>query len=654
MSPPKRLVNLFLPVTVLTLACVLAYGFVLRLPFFFDDMMHFRWISTHSIGDILSNAQTTGYYRPLPFVIWKVLALALRGYNAPVFHSINLVLHWINALFVYALVLGRSAGGSKQYVLSLAVSLLFVLYPFSYQAVPFVGSLTHPLVLALILGTLLLFREGHRRCSKPLLVTSAVLALAAIFTHETGILIPALLCLFILTDKKPLHVGVVFRITWIYWLCAAIGIAVWLLVPKTSSRVEFLNFERIWQNTVYFTQGLAFPIAPMATSILNATNRFTDLQAIALVILPGIVLWTTLLCLLGRGRSVLFALGWFIIAAAPACLFLGFDYVIDGPRLLYTASVGAALFWAIPADLQWHGRWRNITLHILVMLFITVTGLSSYLFIWERKAQYEQMSLAVSALRTATQSARANKPILCVNFPAWLAPLDSSYAVGHEGVTIVPAYSSLTDLVWLNSGEERSIQSAILPDLLRHWSYNYTPVGSVETLDSVQALLRRFQQVVLARYDTNDISIYDAGGLALTGQEPSPTYLAIFDQNITLNSATWERNPSIIRVVLHWQIREKAVQDVTVFMHLYNEQGQLISQSDGYPVMNMSRPASWQPGDVWRDVRILHLPADLAAGEYTIKVGWYTTVDGLRLEATGPGGLQFQEDAVTIATIEIK
>jgi hypothetical protein len=32
------------------------------------------------------------------------------------------------------------------------------------------------------------------------------------------------------------------------------------------------------------------------------------------------------------------------------------------------------------------------------------------------------------------------EPMVCVNCPSWLAPLSAVYAVGHEGVTLVPDY----------------------------------------------------------------------------------------------------------------------------------------------------------------------------------------------------------------------
>ncbi|MHB9033630.1 MAG: hypothetical protein ACYC6L_11350, partial [Anaerolineae bacterium] len=143
----------FTPVGILILVTILTYGFVIQLPFYFDDMTHFRWLDTHGLVAIVTSAQTPGYYRPLPFLIWKALVSVWGGYNAPLLHIVNLILHGLNALLVYTLVAKRAQSAKR--FLGLAAALLFTLYPFTYQSIPFVGSLTHPLVLALMLGSIL-------------------------------------------------------------------------------------------------------------------------------------------------------------------------------------------------------------------------------------------------------------------------------------------------------------------------------------------------------------------------------------------------------------------------------------------------------------------------------------------------------------------
>lgn len=637
----------------LFLLCVGAftYGFSLRLPFFLDDMVHFRWLEWHSIREIWSSSRLLGYYRPLPFTLWKILSY-IGGYNPVVLHALNLAIHLLNALLVFGLVASRRQHGHL--AMGLAAALLFLLFPFSYQAVPWVGSLTHPLVTSLILGALLCHELARRRNSRSLKAVSIVLAAIAPFAHETGVLIAPLLVLLLLTTDEALSVRDALRRAWPYWVCATLGLAVWVLVPKEVKQVGFLDMLSRWQNGVYFAQGLAYPVAPLATKILRASGRFTDLQAAFLVCVPVILAWSAALWKAGRGRLVALALGWFGLSAAPAWLMLPFSYVVDGPRLLYGASVGAAIFWTIPLAVRWRRGWIKGFGTALAVLVVMVAGLSGYRFIRARVPMYEEMRRTVDRLVEAVRPAPASEDILCVNCPAWIAPLEPTYPVGHEGVTLVPTYSSIGDLVWLHTGEDRTITGAVVPDLLSHWRYHYSCVGSAETLDSVQALLREARHVLRADYEGEHILIHNAGGLQAENQEPAPSFLASFDSRVGLVSASWQRVGSAIEVLLLWQSWGALAQEATVFMHLYDSAGQVVSQADGYPVMNLSRPAWWQPGDEWRDARSLRLPDNPAPGTYTIKAGLYPTSGGLRLPAVDAAGQRFQDDAATIAVVEIR
>ncbi|HHX63373.1 MAG TPA: hypothetical protein GX702_00620, partial [Chloroflexi bacterium] len=90
----------------LLLIGALTYGFVLRLPFFSDDMPHYRWLEGQNMASIWSSARGMGYYRPLPFTLWRVLHLLQGRYDPPTLHALNLALHLINTLLVVGLVMG--------------------------------------------------------------------------------------------------------------------------------------------------------------------------------------------------------------------------------------------------------------------------------------------------------------------------------------------------------------------------------------------------------------------------------------------------------------------------------------------------------------------------------------------------------------------
>jgi hypothetical protein len=85
-------------------------------------------------------------------------------------------------------------------------------------------------------------------------------------------------------------------------------------------------------------------------------------------------------------------------------------------------------------------------------------------------------------------------------------------------------------------------------------------------------------------------------------------------------------------------LHQKVDDDLTVFVHLYGPDGQLINQADGYPLSGMSPFWLWPAGQTLLDQRILDLPDESPPGVYQVGVGLYNPVNGNRLpvyDATG-------------------
>ncbi len=630
---------------------VLAYGFSLRLPFFLDDAVHFRWLEWQSLAGMWSSARLIGYYRPLPFTLWKVLRLVQGRYDPVTLHGVNLGLHVLNGLLLARLAAWQLHRGGLS--LGLGAAVLFILYPFSYQAVPWVGSLTHMLVTFLILASLCFYRLSERAARRAGLIRGLSVALAGIapFAHETGAAIAPLLVCLLLTQEEPLPWRKAVREAVPFALCAMVAVGVWFLVPKAVKWGGLSNLESRWQNAVYFAQGLAYPVAPLATAIVGAGRGWSDIKAVALISFPAIGLWSFVLWRAGHARLLTLALTWFALTAAPAWAALGFWYVVDGPRLLYEASVGAALFWAIPTSLA-RSRCKGST-GVAVLAWLVVLGVAcgSWGFVRSRVPMYRFVRKAVAELVAALPD-EPGESVLCVNYPAWFAPLRSTFALGHEGVTLLAPYFGVADLVWLHTGSERNVTAAVLPDVLRPWGYYWACAGTTETMDSLEPKVRQAGKVLVTRYG-DGLAVYDAGGLEAQGGPPEPVHVATFADRVALLSASSILQDSALHVTLRWQSWRPLDDDVTVFLHLYDWNGELSTQADGYPVMDTSRPRSWQAGDIWRDERVLSV-GDLPAGEYTIKVGLYRVADGSRLSAVDSARQPIPDDAVSVGTVALQ
>ena len=90
--------------------------------------------------------------------------------------------------------------------------------------------------------------------------------------------------------------------------------------------------------------------------------------------------------------------------------------------------------------------------------------------------------------------------------------------------------------------------------------------------------------------------------------------------------------------------------DAKIFVHLYDQEGNIIVQSDQRPGNGALPPANWLPG-ILRDTFTLTIPGDLHAGKYRVAVGMYDPVTNVRLHVVGEGS--DQDNRLFIGAIEI-
>ena len=109
----------------------------------------------------------------------------------------------------------------------------------------------------------------------------------------------------------------------------------------------------------------------------------------------------------------------------------------------------------------------------------------------------------------------------------------------------------------------------------------------------------------------------------LTGYTPAQTTMAIHEEpEVTL---VWQAGPG------------SAETSYTVFVHLLDDQGRLIGQSDAVPAGGMRPTSGWRPGEFIVDVHRLRLNDLARPGPAHLAVGLYEARTGQRL-AGWPGG----------------
>ncbi len=108
----------------------------------------------------------------------------------------------------------------------------------------------------------------------------------------------------------------------------------------------------------------------------------------------------------------------------------------------------------------------------------------------------------------------------------------------------------------------------------------------------------------------------------------------------------------ILQVTLFWRTDAPIEERYKVFVHLYTDTGQPpAAQQDGEPGGGLSPTTDWPVGATVRDNHGVLLPAELAAGEYTLSIGLYDLFTNARLPVTGPGAAG---DRLDLGTVTIR
>ncbi|MBK8899862.1 MAG: hypothetical protein IPM53_01640 [Anaerolineaceae bacterium] len=104
-----------------------------------------------------------------------------------------------------------------------------------------------------------------------------------------------------------------------------------------------------------------------------------------------------------------------------------------------------------------------------------------------------------------------------------------------------------------------------------------------------------------------------------------------------------------LNLTIYWESVTAVSQSYKVFIHLLDSAGNIVAQVDQPPVQGLAPTHRWQPGDLVRDPYQIHLPPDLPAGTYELRVGLYTDANG-RLPVSGDDVV---DNAVVLLRLEI-
>jgi hypothetical protein len=109
-----------------------------------------------------------------------------------------------------------------------------------------------------------------------------------------------------------------------------------------------------------------------------------------------------------------------------------------------------------------------------------------------------------------------------------------------------------------------------------------------------------------------------------------------------------------VYVTLYWQAGHELDTNYKVFVHVYDQQGDIVAQRDWLPGLGAKPTVDWEPGEVVADRHVVALGNEARPGKYPVAVGLYEEGSGERLACFGPDGERLTQDRVFLGEVEAK
>ena len=660
---PPRLRRYIGPVTAALIALWL-YRAALHFAYFNDDPSgHFAWMEGRSLIDFFASSAAYGYYRPVVFAALRLFEIlfgtAAWPHNPFADHALLILLHAANTAFVWAL--AWRLGGRAAY--AWAAALLFATLPFGYEAVAYVASLTHPLVVFWVLAALLLYdrqRRGQIPDSRfqipedgtlPLtpgpwsMAPSLAAAVLALLTHENGLFVLPALAGVDWLRRPGDGLRDRARRLWPFAVPAVLYMLLWLAIPKNSQ--EGLNsLADVARNAVPFLQALVYPLLPLLR-LDTADGWSLAALAAALVALFGWLAWRA-----GTWRLWAFAVGWVALSALPSLLFLNPAYVYGSPRLSYLPAVGVGLLWGLPLvrnRVSSHKLSFYLTA-VLSMVYILVLIVPSRPFVRCQLDFYAETSRFARDMAARAAVAPPGQEVVFVNAPFFFSSIPvrpdgcpNPYPWTPTGGILIPPYAQPRDFVRFNGGPDRASSGVTFPGYAPGWRTFGPEIAPDGLRDMVES-------ATVAVFNLGRGGFFDLTTAWQPGANSTDTALASFGEALELNEAEAVLGGDALDARLVWHVLEPPPFIPAVFIHVYDAAGALVAQSDGPPAGGFAPLDLWQTGDGLVDERRIDLPA-LPPGRYTVAAGVYNPADGARLAADGRDG-RLPDDLWVIGAVE--
>ncbi len=327
---------------------------------FFDDehfiynnqlvkAFNFPGIFTQSISK--GDGFSTNYYRPL-LLLSFTLEYKLFGNAGFIYHFMSILFHASGGIVLYLLLLKIS----KNKIISLITSLLFLIHPLQTEAVAYASGRGDPMSVFFILLTILFSFQGKKR------FFSMFFLICALLSKETAIITPILMFISHLTERKDLSIQTVKEV--FKKALPSIGIVLFYIFLRLTifNFADTLNFQQehnSYTDNIFVRINTFFWLLPSYIGLLlypkdlfmerdqlvSFQTSFSFSASISILLMFSFFLLA--IKYFKKNALFFFSISWFY---ANFILFSGILIPINGyfyEHYLYAASIGVFLCIAL-------------------------------------------------------------------------------------------------------------------------------------------------------------------------------------------------------------------------------------------------------------------------------------------------------------------
>jgi hypothetical protein len=622
------------------LTALAVYGYSIGLPFFWDDGPQFRLLETSNGLDIWLGHADYLYYRPAVFTLWKISAVLAGFYDAIGLHWLNIILFGISGVL-----LGKIAYGiipDRKLFMAFITGNGFIIFPFSYQAITWIGSMFHTLLALCLMTTVWCSLIWLQKRAYWALIAGILAGFIGIFSHEIGVVMPVALIMLWIFAPLSTTANRIKRIEFIIPLIisAILFVILYINVPRDTSPGRLQSISEIIESSATMGQSLFYPLVALIRPLVDGVPPAVPML---IGILGGLVALFGLVILLGRRvvymRLALLGLGWCGLMLAPSLLLLDQFYINGSPRLLLLPSLGVSLMWGVVFVIFM--RWRLG--RIITIGFIGISVLVAIRFLNIQRDQFMMQNHYAQRLFGMVKSQDPLAKTVLVNAPDYITPLesDTTFLRGAEGAAFLVFTVSYADYIWINTGVDlphlQTVKYGILNQAVGYSMYPHDP--EVDEITLMQTAYNADVVYVTQFHGRNITPV--AVKLPMMRDDDAPLYQ--FEDVLTISQLGMVYLPhrARLRVAVRWMVIHP--QPLQAFVHVFCDD-EKIGQVDAGPWGGAYPFHLWMVDDYQTDMREIPLSRPFTSDCRAI-LGVYRPSDVTRLPITERATGEYLPDA---------